>query len=76
VGEPAVDQAELGPWFRDGLAELLGRLRTTLPDRPTWTPVQASTAGWWTRKMVVETAIHRWDAEAARAGSSWQSLKI
>jgi hypothetical protein len=43
VGEPAVDQAELGPWFRDGLAELLGRLRTTLPDAPTGTPVAAGT---------------------------------
>jgi uncharacterized protein (TIGR03083 family) len=70
VGEPEVDQAELVPWFRDGLAELLGRLRTTLPDAPTWTPVPSGRAGWWTRKLVVETALHRWDAEAALAGST------
>jgi uncharacterized protein (TIGR03083 family) len=70
VEEPAVDQAELASWFRDGSDQLLGRLRTTLPDTPTWTPVPSGTAGWWTRKMVVETALHRWDAEAALAGAS------
>ena len=41
-------------------------LRTTPPDTPTWTPVPAGTAEWWTRKMVVETALHRWDVAAAR----------
>jgi uncharacterized protein (TIGR03083 family) len=69
VGEPEVDQAALAPWLQDGLEELLGRLRTTLPDAPTWTPVPAGRVGWWTRKMVVETALHRWDAESALAGS-------
>jgi uncharacterized protein (TIGR03083 family) len=70
VGEPAVDETELVSWFRDGLDELLRRLRATLPDAPTWTPVPSGTAGWWTRKMVVETALHRWDAEAALARST------
>jgi uncharacterized protein (TIGR03083 family) len=66
VGEPDVDERDLVSWFNDGLTELLGILRTTPAGTPTWTPVPAGTAEWWTRKMVVETAIHRWDIAAAR----------
>jgi uncharacterized protein (TIGR03083 family) len=70
VGEPSVEDDDLLPWFTQGVAELLERLRTTPPGRPTWTPVAAGTAEWWMRKMVVETAIHRWDVAAAIAASS------
>jgi uncharacterized protein (TIGR03083 family) len=62
-----MEMAQLLPWYREGLEEMLGQLRSTPPDRPTWTPVPAGTAGWWTRKMVVETALHRWDAADAVA---------
>ena len=37
-----------------------------LPTRPPGPRCRRGSAEWWTRKMVVETAIHRWDAEAAR----------
>ncbi len=76
VGEPAVEEADLVPWFHEGLAALLGLLRTTPPTTPTWTPVPAGIAAWWVRKMVVETAIHRWDVEAALAGASKQPPAI
>jgi uncharacterized protein (TIGR03083 family) len=64
-----VDEDDVVPWFRDGMGELLTRLRATPPATPIWTPLPGGTAAWWTRKMVVETAIHRWDAAMAFPGS-------
>jgi uncharacterized protein (TIGR03083 family) len=70
VGEPDVEERDLVPWFCHGLTELLRILRTTPPGTPMWTPLPAGKAEWWTRKMVVETAIHRWDVAAALGASS------
>ncbi len=60
--------SDLVAWYYAGLAELESTLRDTDPDAEVWTPT-AGTVGsrWWRRKMAVETAIHRWDAENAVA---------
>ncbi len=69
---PPPPDADLLDWYDEGLAELLGVLRSTDPATPSWTwwpPDQ--TAGFWYRRMAQETVIHRVDAELA-AGRSPQ----
>lgn len=67
------DRAGSGPapdslldWLRSVGSELEKVFASTDPARPAWTwwePDQ--TAGFWLRRMTHETAIHRWDAQAA-----------
>ena len=56
----------LVPWYRDGVQRTVEVLTTTDADAPlwTWTPT-GRTAAWVVRRMAQETAVHRWDAEAA-----------
>jgi uncharacterized protein (TIGR03083 family) len=65
-----LDDALVG-WFRDGVQRTLEVLSTTDADEPvwTWTP-QGRTAAWVVRRMAQETAVHRWDAEAAAGDPS------
>jgi uncharacterized protein (TIGR03083 family) len=68
VERPPAGDAVVG-WTRQGLVELLGTLGqaagldaadTTVA---TWAGEQPP--GFWPRRMAIETALHRWDAEAA-----------
>jgi uncharacterized protein (TIGR03083 family) len=60
---------ELIDWAENALHELVDALAGYPPDRPTWTPVgRIADTRWWNRKMAIETAVHRWDAEAAVQG--------
>jgi len=76
-GEPPVAEETPADW--DGLlaywdeqrGALTGRLRERGPDAPAWVfqvPVPP-TAAFWARRQAHETAIHRLDAEHARAGT-------
>jgi uncharacterized protein (TIGR03083 family) len=60
---PPVD--ELADWYHEGLRSLLGTLGRTPPERltPTWFGPRPAT--FWARRAAHETAVHRWDAEAA-----------
>ena len=62
---PSVD-AELGPWFIALRDALLGRLAARGPEQKshTWFPPDQS-VGFWYRRMALETAVHRADAELA-----------
>ncbi|GAB3453210.1 maleylpyruvate isomerase family mycothiol-dependent enzyme [Actinophytocola sediminis] len=62
---------DLLPWWDEQVATMLDRLRTSDPDRPAWVfhPDVESTAAFWARRQAHETAIHRLDAEHARARS-------
>lgn len=63
---PRPDRAELIGWFVDGAAELEAALRATDPEKPVWNWTGADQrAAWVRRRMAQETAVHRWDAEAA-----------
>ena len=58
--------AELLAWFRDNVQRTVEVLRTTPGDAPAWTwAPRGGTAAWVLRRMAQETAVHRWDAEAA-----------
>jgi uncharacterized protein (TIGR03083 family) len=67
---PSGDE-ELMTWFD----ELFGRVQEELggrdPDAPAWSFVWSSgqNVGWWQRRQAQETAVHRYDVEAA-AGSA------
>lgn len=60
------DKGDLLEWYRTGLEEILDVLRTTPEDATFWTfwPPQRDVA-FLRRRMAHETAVHRWDCEAA-----------
>jgi uncharacterized protein (TIGR03083 family) len=59
-GEAIVD------WYREGLAEITSVLKAVDPMTPIWTWTRSpDTASWVQRRMAQETAVHRWDSEAA-----------
>lgn len=66
---PPAGDALIG-WFLDGLSQLAELLAATDPDAPAWSWAGDHRVGFWRRRMAHETALHRWDAEAAasRAG--------
>ncbi len=66
-GEPrAPGRPDLLGWYRQGAADLLAALRGVDPGEPMWVWANAeSTAAFWIRRQAQETAVHRWDAEAA-----------
>jgi uncharacterized protein (TIGR03083 family) len=66
--DPApADPAELPSWYLAGLDHTLDVLGSADPDSPTWTFSSTGDhrVGWWDRRLAVEVAIHRWDAEHA-----------
>ena len=72
------DDADLLDWFDASCNELLITLRSIQPDLPAWnwaahTP---QTAAFWPRRMALETAVHRWDAESAHHDATGFDLDI
>ncbi|MGI9018050.1 MAG: maleylpyruvate isomerase family mycothiol-dependent enzyme [Euzebya sp.] len=66
---PPAPETGLAEWFREGTRTLLQNLRTVGTATPAWTflGVPANpTSGFWHRRMALEAAIHRWDAQFAR----------
>jgi Mycothiol maleylpyruvate isomerase N-terminal domain/MDMPI C-terminal domain len=62
-----VDQAELSSGYLSCLQNTVRVLAATDPDSPTWTfsSLGHRRAAWWARRLAVEIAIHRWDAQHA-----------
>jgi uncharacterized protein (TIGR03083 family) len=63
------DPAEVVGWYRDGVVALVQALDVD-PETPAWTfsPSAPDTVRWWRRRQALETAVHRWDAQAAAGG--------
>ncbi|GLZ10443.1 hypothetical protein Acsp04_06780 [Actinomadura sp. NBRC 104425] len=59
------DPAELRPWFEEGAAALLRTLRAADPDEAVWTWGPDQHVRFWSRRMLHETAVHRYDADNA-----------
>lgn len=59
--------AELSAWFLANLRHTLNVMREREPDKPVWTfsSLGDHRTSWWLRRLAVEMAIHRWDAEYA-----------
>ncbi|MFE2379142.1 maleylpyruvate isomerase family mycothiol-dependent enzyme [Streptomyces sp. NPDC059398] len=56
------DPAALDAWLAAGAARLAATLRAAGPDAGVWTWMDDQHAGFWARRMVHETAVHRADA--------------
>jgi uncharacterized protein (TIGR03083 family) len=59
------DDAELLDWFREGVERLAEMLGTADPETEVWTWSPQHDIAWIQRRMAQETAVHRWDAQAA-----------
>jgi uncharacterized protein (TIGR03083 family) len=57
------DPADYPKWLASGAAPLLSALRDAGPDTPVWSWAGPAVAGWWARRMLHETTVHRADAE-------------
>ncbi|MGA5126207.1 maleylpyruvate isomerase family mycothiol-dependent enzyme [Streptomyces pseudogriseolus] len=67
---PDLDGPELVAWYRACHRTLRDTLGGAKPDVECWTflPGAVSGLGFWARRQAHETAVHRYDAEAARGG--------
>jgi uncharacterized protein (TIGR03083 family) len=62
--DPPTEFEDLVSWYQEGLTGLENRFAATGPGELVWTPTAGVTGSvWWRRKMAVETALHRWDAQ-------------
>ena len=52
-------------WYEETLEELLRELRDADPATTVWSFGPEENIGYWERRMVVETGVHRWDGEQA-----------
>lgn len=70
AGDPPQDWDKLLPWWDEQVTGMLAELAD--PEKPAWTPFARvpRTAGAWARRQAHEAAIHRLDAEHARAGDA------
>ncbi|WP_329116608.1 maleylpyruvate isomerase family mycothiol-dependent enzyme [Streptomyces sp. NBC_01465] len=65
TGPAGDDPAALGAWLAQGAELLAATLREAGPDLAVWTWAREQRAGFWARRMVHETVIHRADAALA-----------
>jgi hypothetical protein len=66
------ESAELPGWYLGNLGHVLKVLASADPQSPTWTfsSTGDQRVAWWDRRLAVEVAIHRFDAEHAVAADS------
>lgn len=58
-------ESDYAGWLTSGAGPLDGALRGAGPDTDVWTWGAPQTSGWWARRMLHETTVHRADAEIA-----------
>ncbi len=64
--KPPDDDGELFTWSNDVRATMLDTLAAADPEAPAWSfAANNHTAGFWQRRMMSETMVHRWDAQSA-----------
>ena len=68
--ETGLPAAEAGypAWLAAGAAPLAATLRSAGPDATVWAWGADQRSGWWARRMLHETTVHRADADLARGG--------
>jgi uncharacterized protein (TIGR03083 family) len=64
LGLPAKESDYAG-WLATGAEPLAGALRSAGPDAEVWAWGAEQSSGWWARRMLHETMMHRADAELA-----------
>ncbi len=63
--EPRSDPPDVAAWYADGAARLHAALALADPAAACPGFEGEATVGFWVRRMARETAVHRWDADAA-----------
>lgn len=67
----------LGAWLRAGAQELVDTLRMLEPQAPTWHPFPTElVAAVWPRRMALETAVHRVDAQLAAGTAAPRAAEV
>lgn len=64
-GKPPADRDGQIAWLHEGPRALLDAVAATGADTPVWTFLGPRPAGWWIRRRLHETAVHRADAALA-----------
>ena len=67
---------DLPAWFEEGSQLLLATLRQVGTDTPAWSFGQPRTSAFWHRRMALEAAVHRWDAQSARHDAHGFDLEV
>ncbi len=66
ISAPRLPQgADPVEWYEEIFEKMLAALIETDPAAEVWTLGSPSNIGFWERRMVVETGVHRWDAYQA-----------
>lgn len=52
-------------WYAETLPAMVDTFRSTDPDAEVWFFTADRTIGAWERRMLIETGVHRWDAQQA-----------
>jgi len=63
-------------WIREGGAQLLATMRVSDPATPMWAWGPDQRVGWWSRRQLHETLVHRMDVELASGRSSDAEVAI
>ncbi len=73
IGLPGVDASPQvwADWLLESATLVIEALERIPDDTPTWTWGDGTTAAWWTRRLLHETAVHRIDAELAAGNTDW-----
>ena len=66
TSKPSADEDPF-EWAAMELARMLAGLAEADPTAEVWTFVDDPALSFWTRRMVIETGVHRWDAQGAVA---------
>ena len=59
------DHGDVVRWFAETLESMLAAFADADPDAPVWGFTSNPTVGGWETRMVIETGLHRWDADQA-----------
>ena len=59
------ENRDAADWCEETLEEMVAALRESDPSTRVWTFGSEPSIGFWERRMVVETGVHRWDASDA-----------
>ncbi len=73
-GEPPGPRDEVATWLLAGGAAVAAALREAGPDRLVAGFFGPAPASWWERRMLHETLVHRYDAEAAVGSAPWAGV--
>ncbi len=64
-GSRLPEHGDVGRWFAESLDSMLEAFVGADPEASVWGFGSNPTVGGWERRMVIETGLHRWDADQA-----------